>query len=334
VSNGISSTRTLDRAAWREALARKYPLQNDARMFVEDVGLDPIRIEFSARADHTWFSILEEARKQGDRRVQAVIEHALQQFPDDEGLQRLRDGAALRYAEGPDLTALGWRAPKKANFERLISGTSSLVPVSFLEVGVQRARAVARIKCRDGGLASGFLLPGDLLVTNHHVLKRPESAAGAVAGFNHQKTVDGRDAETREYPLEPGVFFTTSEADDCTIVKVGGEPSARWGAIEIGNEAVQIQAEDRVNIIQHPGGDQKQLSFFHNLVMFVGEGRVQYLTDTLPGSSGSPVFDHRWRLVALHHSGGWITEPGSKDTYFRNEGIHVDRVAEVLRAAR
>ena len=68
--------------------------------------------------------------------------------------------------------------------------------------------------------------------------------------------------------------------------------------------------------------------------MFVGEGRVQYLTDTLPGSSGSPVFDKDWRLVALHHSGGWITEPGSKETFYRNEGIHVDRVGEVLRAAR
>jgi len=60
---------------------------------------------------------------------------------------------------------------------------------------------------------------------------------------------------------------------------------------------------------------------------------VQYLTDTLPGSSGSPVFDKDWRLVALHHSGGWIPEPGSRDRVFRNQGIHVDRVIEVLNQA-
>lgn len=60
---------------------------------------------------------------------------------------------------------------------------------------------------------------------------------------------------------------------------------------------------------------------------------MQYLTDTMPGSSGSPVFDKDWRLVALHHSGGWILEPGSKSRYFRNEGIHIERVLDVLRRA-
>ena len=61
---------------------------------------------------------------------------------------------------------------------------------------------------------------------------------------------------------------------------------------------------------------------------YVGEGRVQYLTDTLPGSSGSPVFDEQWNVVALHHSGGWLAEPNSasKTTYYRNEGISIDRV--------
>lgn len=320
------------RAAWRETLARKYPYPEDARIFVSDVGLDPIRIAFNNRADVTWFKILEEARNQGGRWVRAVLDHALQQFPHDEGLQRLRDGAALHYAEGPDVSSLGWRSQKRPNFERLTGQRSSLVHVSFLEIGLRRSRSVARIKYRDGSLATGFLIPGDLLVTNHHVLKQPADAAGAIAQFNHQKTADGRDEEMAEFPLDPEAFFTTSAAEDCTIVKVSGEPSARWGAIELG--PMQIQVDDRVNVIQHPGGDQKQLSFFHNLVMFVGEGRVQYLTDTLPGSSGSPVFDKEWNLVALHHSGGWITEPGSKETFYRNEGIHVERVAELLRTAR
>jgi Trypsin-like peptidase domain/Effector-associated domain 1 len=320
------------RAAWRETLARKYPYPDDARIFVSDVGLDPIRIAFNNRADVTWFKILEEARNQGGDWVRAVLDHALKQFPSDEGLQRLRDGAELHYAEGPNVSSLVWHNQKKQTYERLIGQRSSLVHVSFLEIGLRRARAVARIKYRDGSLATGFLIPGDLLVTNHHVLKQAADAEGATAQFNHQKTADGRDSEMDELPLDPGAFFTTSAVEDCTIVKVSGEPSARWGAIELGPGLIHV--DDRVNVIQHPGGDQKQLSFFHNLVMFVGEGRVQYLTDTLPGSSGSPVFDKEWNLVALHHSGGWISEPGSKETFFRNEGIHVERVAELLRTAR
>ena len=322
----------IDRTVWRETLARKYPTVDEARMFVADVGLDPIRIAFSNRADLTWFSILGEAQKQGARWVRAVLDHALKSHPDDEGLRSLRDGSALRYAEGPDFSSLGWRGRGGQTLERILGQGSALVPVGFLEIGMRRARAVVRVKCDRGGLSSGFLVTGDLLVTNRHVLDSWDAAAGAVIQFNYQKTVEGLDAETEELRLDPEAFFASSAEDDCTIVKVKGEPSTRWGAIAL--EPAQTRVNDRVNIIQHPGGGQKQLSFFHNLVVFVGEGRVQYLTDTLPGSSGSPVFDKEWKLVALHRSGGWIPEPGSKDHVYRNEGIHVERVIELIRAAR
>jgi V8-like Glu-specific endopeptidase len=318
--------------ALREVLARKYPTDHEARQFVDDIKLDPIRITFHSRADLTWFSILEEARKQGRGWVNAAIVRALEDYPDDQGLQRLRDGVAVRYAEGPDIASLRWRGRGGQTLEKIFAKQSSLVPVSFLEIGMRRARAVARIQVGDGSLGTGFLIDGDLVVTNHHVLCDRAAAVGATAHFNYQKTVDGRDAEVEELRLDPDAFFVTSSDDDCTIVKVAGEPSARWGLIEL--QPAELRVEDRVNIIQHPGGDQKQLSFFHNLVAYVGEGRVQYLTDTLPGSSGAPVFDKDWRLVALHHSGGWIPEPGSKDRSFRNQGIHVDRVLDVLRGTR
>jgi V8-like Glu-specific endopeptidase len=95
-----------------------------------------------------------------------------------------------------------------------------------------------------------------------------------------------------------------------------------------------VKVGDHVNIIQHPGGAQKQISFVANVVAFVGGGRVQYLTDTLPGSSGSPVFDTDWNLIALHHSGGWLTEPNAatKSTYYRNEGIAIDSIIQDLAA--
>ncbi|MBU6351013.1 MAG: trypsin-like peptidase domain-containing protein [Chloroflexi bacterium] len=77
----------------------------------------------------------------------------------------------------------------------------------------------------------------------------------------------------------------------------------------------------------------KQIALYHNLVVYSDGQRVQYLTDTLPGSSGSPVFNSAWQVVALHHSGGWLREPGSKQMYYRNEGIHVNAVLQGLRNA-
>lgn len=323
-SGNDTASRTL-----REALARKYPREDEARQFVANVGLNPIRIAFQSRADLTWFSILEEARKQGPRWVGAVLDHAIEEFPYDELLQKLRDGASVRFAEGPDAAALLWRGRGGQTAEKILGKQSTLVPVSFLEIGMDRARAVSRVRCADGALGTGFIIPGDLLVTNHHVIGDREGAAGAVAHFNYQKTAEGSDAEVEEVPLDPASFFATSVEDDCTIVKLAGAPSRRWGAIDL--RPATVRADDRVNIIQHPGGEQKQLSFFHNLVVYAGDGRVQYLTDTLPGSSGSPVFDKDWNLVALHHSGGWIPEPGSRDRFFRNEGIHVDQLIAMLR---
>jgi Trypsin-like peptidase domain/N-acetylmuramoyl-L-alanine amidase len=58
-----------------------------------------------------------------------------------------------------------------------------------------------------------------------------------------------------------------------------------------------------VNIIQHPKGRQKEIVIYNNRVQMISEDFIQYETDTEPGSSGSPIFNARWQLVGIHHSG-------------------------------
>ncbi len=55
-----------------------------------------------------------------------------------------------------------------------------------------------------------------------------------------------------------------------------------------------------VNIIQHPDGGPKMLALRNNLVTKSTKSDVCYLTDTKLGSSGSPVFNDQWTMVALH----------------------------------
>jgi len=83
-------------------------------------------------------------------------------------------------------------------------------------------------------------------------------------------------------------------------------------------------------IIQHPGGGQKQIALSHNVIANADDRRLQHLTDRLEGSSGSPAFDLDWRVVGLHHKGGMLVEPGGKQAYYRNQGIHINRVIEGL----
>jgi V8-like Glu-specific endopeptidase len=165
-------------------------------------------------------------------------------------------------------------------------------------------------------------------VTNNHVIGSETEANDAVIQFNYQRNMAGLDLQPTSVSLDPNAGFQTSRIDDWTLVRVQGDANADWGAIEIAEVAVRTQ--DYVNIIQHPSGGPKQVALYHNLVTAVGDGRVQYLTDTLPGSSGSPVFNKQWQVVALHHSGGWIVEPGTRNSVFRNEGIHMNRIFAAL----
>ena len=95
-----------------------------------------------------------------------------------------------------------------------------------------------------------------------------------------------------------------------------------------------ISKNDFVNIIQHPGGEFKQISIYHNIVTNTNDRVVQYLTDTLKGSSGSPVFNSDWDVIALHHSGGGSRpgEPALPAGFkSRNEGIYINRIVDFVK---
>ena len=313
-----------------EMLADLYPTIEDGRRMAVKAGLRPAFIKFDAAAITNWFHILESAEQRG--RVDEIVAAAREEFPGNDLLAAIerREPPAVK---GSDIRReIPWRGrPSGDQLEKITGRQSTMVDLSFLEVGLQVARAVGRIVLQDGSSGTGFLIGGGLLLTNHHVLQSPEWAAGARFELNYQLTVDGRDAPKEVYFLDPRLRFATDATDDWTAVAVKDDPAQKWGAIALQEASPQV--EDFVSIVQHPGGGPKQIAMFHNTVAYVGEGRVQYLTDTLPGSSGAPVFDQQWRVVAMHHSGGFLRQPGSTASYYRNEGIHINSVLAGLHAS-
>src|SRR5262249_4270201 len=117
------------------------------------------------------------------------------------------------------------------------------------------------------------------------------------------------------FRLEPDTFFTTSPSTelDFTVVAVAersededGASLARFGFNPLGALEGEILAGESVTIIQHPNGEPKQIALRENMVLKfpeAGDRFLHYQTDTTPGSSGSPVYNDQWELVALHHSG-------------------------------
>jgi V8-like Glu-specific endopeptidase len=81
-------------------------------------------------------------------------------------------------------------------------------------------------------------------------------------------------------------------------------------------------------IAQHPDGKPLKLAIDTESVIGVNTNRtrVRYATNTEAGSSGSPVFDLDWNLVALHHLG----DPAYDHPATYNQGVPIDKIRDRL----
>jgi hypothetical protein len=315
----------------RSLLVPLYPFREDVLRIAKDAGLDVGLLTLSGSVVNIWFFALEQANAQG--KVRTIAELALNENLGHRGLEETLKGTPPgSFDEPEDGPGLQWKAAfGAAQAEKVLGPKSALVSVRYLEEGIARARPVGMVDCGMRGSGTGFLVWDGLFLTNNHVLPSQEEAAVAHVDFNFQEAAGGLSAKIDRYALQPEALFMTSVEDDWTIVAIDRKASDTWGTLPL--NAREVLPKERVNIIQHPSGAPKQLSYFHNLVTYADGKRLQYLTDTLPGSSGAPVFDAQWRVVGLHARGGWLTEPGGSRLLYRNEGIHVTVLVEALRSA-
>jgi endonuclease G len=237
--------------------------------------------------------------------------------------------------------------------ERLM-GRNDLIDIGFLEAGVVAGRSVGRITVRGSGKrGTGFLVSPRLLMTNNHVLRDGDEAGRAFVEFNFQDGLDGMPLAPVAFALEPESFFVTDRALDFSVVAVaergaGEAPLSQFGWLRLIEAEGKVVLGELVNIIQHPNGEPKQLALRENEVVDLLERFVHYRTDTAPGSSGSPVFNDRWEVVALHHSGVprrdehgnllavdgslWTEDMGEERlAWIANEGARISRVLRALR---
>ena len=231
-----------------------------------------------------------------------------------------------------------------AVFERIID-EDDLEPVWFLERGAQIQRSIARVVLTKPhssfppgtGWATGFMVSPSLFLTNNHVIRNKAFAKKIRMQFNYQLGPDGTEQPTESFfPLENDVF-RTNFALDYTLIRLqplqsaaDGEPKLpgeRWGVIQL-NDNPTFREKQHFNIIQHPAGRRKEVALQDNEIDKLFTNVVLYKSDTEPGSSGSPVFDNLWQLVALHHAGG---EQDATGKFVNNEGIRIDRIIEDLR---
>ncbi|OLF16786.1 hypothetical protein BU204_15085 [Actinophytocola xanthii] len=230
----------------------------------------------------------------------------------------------------------GAMATAKAILEAIVLD-NDLLGVGYLEGGVVAAQAVARINVRDArgrlqGYGTGSLVSPELLLTNHHVLPDAAVAGHSLVEFNYQDGTDGRPKPLQGFELDPDRFFVADEALDFALVAVRAQPGEldQFGYNRLVREEGKAIVGDYVTIIQHPRGEKKMVALRENRVVDVLDKFLHYETDTEPGSSGSPVFNDQWEVVALHHAS--VPAPGRGELGTRlNEGLRISALIEHLR---
>lgn len=180
-----------------------------------------------------------------------------------------------------------------------------------------------------GGPATGFLVDESLVLTNHHVFPNRSSAVGAVARMNFQR-LDGSLMAFEQYSVDPSVHYAAAPEVDAAVVGVRGRPGDRWGKVDLSRIGVAVEGRPAY-VIQHPHGLVKQIGVRDNEIREVTDTEVLYSSDTERGSSGAPVFDERFDIIALHAEGGHIADIGPDGTaYFANKGVRIELVKAAL----
>ena len=304
-------------------------------------------------------ALLDQIAKARDRSsdfdVAALVESARDKVPGE-----LTSAAQLAKRRRFLSESLGDEVEATRVFERIILG-NELQDANYLARGARAARAVARIAIcgpsgQQIGWGTGFLIAPGVLITNNHVLPSPVLASRSIAQFRAELDIDGNVQAVVPFSLAPGSLFYTSLDRDFTVVAV--EPRSNdsaadltdFGHLPLVGTLGKVAEGEWLTIIQHPNGERKQVCVRENKLLKIAGDVLWYSTDTLGGSSGSPVHNNDWYVVALHHSGvpqmsanGRIQTNDGRDfdairdgedsiKWVANEGIRVSRILAELHA--
>jgi hypothetical protein len=232
------------------------------------------------------------------------------------------------------------------NFEKVFGKASFLSHAKYM-LGAERAKAVARVEDKQGDpQGTGFLMRGAelsdrfkdytaVLLTNAHVISAddpraaiyPDDARFAFFGAN-----PGGAASVPVAKVKKVLWSSPSSELDTTIILLdqevpGAEPCPTARALP------KPGPDSKVFIIGYPSGGGLNYSLFDNqLLGFEDTGpKVHYRTPTEPGSSGSPVFNQNWELIAIHHSGAADMQSlHGSETYEANEGMQIRFIRQAL----
>ena len=205
-----------------------------------------------------------------------------------------------------------FNVPDNIRLEKIIGGRNNILKINWLEKALIAAKSVCRV-VNGTNLGTGFITKEGYLFTNNHVIKNASEAATTRVEFNYKESLSGEIEERTSYMLDVSTFIgSPPDQLDFTYIKVIDNPSnplSNWGYVEIDPTAIPVNG-DSTTILHYPKGGDLRLSTHDSHVVGIWNQFLFYETDTEPGSSGSPIFNLDWKVIALHHAGRTLAEGG------------------------
>ena len=263
------------------------------------------------------------------------------------------------------------REPVEQAFERSI-GANNTLPFNYFALGQKAGRSVGRVivpmPTGQTVFGTGFMAAPGLMITNYHVFDEKPDTSGldlndlvrsSLLEFNFELDQNGLPQNTVLFRLRPDLFLASSRPDALDFVLVAVDSQAtdeptrslsEFGSLQLIADTGKIVLDEKMTIIHHPNGESKAISIRDNrLLSFVDENYITYETDTERGSSGAPIFNDQWLVVALHHESvaarndanevlnkdGSVHLPGQSDdevNWIANAGIRISAIIRALKA--
>ena len=228
-----------------------------------------------------------------------------------------------------------------------------MVDFWFLEAGAFAGKSVGKLfvpRYENGApamengkqrrtLGTGWLLTDQLVMTNHHVIySRARGEAPAkdadllLQGKNTIVKFDYNTADDDGEDVAVEKLEAWDENLDFAILRLKNAVTRTPLKIDktpvVFSDGIYVP----LNIIQHPSGHPKRVALRNNLLTGADNETIRYFTDTVTGSSGSPVFNDEWQVIGLHR--GSTTVEGvsfqGRSTAVVNVGTQITAILDHL----
>ena len=242
--------------------------------------------------------------------------------------------------------AQGGHRASEAGFESIVSRNNPAFDIGLWLKRLSEIKLrVCRVDINGEAQGTGFLVGPEVVLTNFHVVEpvwsgKPSNTALSCL-FDYELLADGTPTpglrievvqgggilahskySAAEKKGKPDQTLPNLDELDFALLRlsvpVGGQPAAgrlseHRGWETLPQKRLSFVVDDPIMIAQHPKGNPMKLAMDTEGVIGANRNytRIRYRTNTEEGSSGAPVFDRNWGLLALHHYGdpAWIFRP-------------------------